>query len=250
MLNGAVIYRGASSIDGAPIIAVVTGLRQTSKNPKLGDRLLQTWILREDVSPTAAVVKGDDISICGTCSLRGMAMEGRVINRKCYVPVYFAPLSIWKCYKDQPAVPLEHLRGIFCGRGVRLGAYGDPAVVPTVIWQEVTAEAAFWTGYTHQWRNCDTAYSKWCMASCENIADRNLARELGYRTFRITDRDARQDRRPMEIVCPASAEMGHRTTCGQCRSCGGINGSSKTDIVITIHGMVASRDRRKNVSIV
>jgi hypothetical protein len=71
MSNGVVIYRGPSEIDGAPILAVTTGFKTASSNPKLGHHLLQTWILQEDMSPTEAVATGADSSICGTCALCG-----------------------------------------------------------------------------------------------------------------------------------------------------------------------------------
>jgi hypothetical protein len=213
MSNGIVIYRGPSEIDGAPVFVVATGLKIASSNPKLGYHLLQTWILREDMSPPEAVATGADFSICGTCALRGVAQDRRVKNRKCYVPTYYAPYAIWKCYRNSDEVPINQIRELFAGRGVRLGAYGDPAAVISAVWQEVTAEAAFWTGYTHQWRTCDPIFARWCMASCENLDDRQFAKELGYRTFRITEIDARGDRQHQEVVCPASSEMGHRTTC-------------------------------------
>jgi hypothetical protein len=50
-VNGLVLWRGASLLDGAPIVAIVTGLAAGSSNRKTGD-MLQTWILREDMAPT------------------------------------------------------------------------------------------------------------------------------------------------------------------------------------------------------
>jgi hypothetical protein len=246
MSNGVVIYRGASELDGAPIFAVATGLQKDSNNRKLGKNLVQTWILREDTNPYQAVMTGDDASVCGDCMHRGTTEGYKVTTRTCYVLVLFAPLGIWRCYRSQPELPVAELTQLFSGRGVRLGAYGDPAAVPPWVWQSVTAEAAFWTGYTHQWRTCDPVFAQWCMASCDSPADRVAARMLGYRTFRVTTHDAREDRRQNEVVCPASAEMGHRTTCDRCRACSGTTGTAEHDVVITIHGIGAKR-ARKNV---
>ena len=80
------------------------------------------------------------------------------------------------------------------------------------------------------------------MASCEFEGDILSAQALGYRTFRATMLDARADRLHREIVCPGSAEGGHKTTCELCRICGG-NGSAgqKPDVVITMHGVAARR---------
>jgi hypothetical protein len=248
MSNGVVIYRGPSEIDGASILVVATGFTAKSANWKLGQRMFQTWILCEDISPIDAVVTGKDNSICGSCILRGVANGQRVENRKCYVPVYYAPYSIWKCYRNKPSILRSEIRSLFSGHGVRLGAYGDPAAVPSAIWEEITAKAAFWTGYTHQWRTCDPIFAQWCMASCDNVAEREIAKSLGYRTFRITDLDARHDRLSHEIVCPASSEMGHKTTCEQCRMCNGTSGNTRVDVAITSHGNFVKQERRKRAA--
>jgi hypothetical protein len=50
MSNGIVIYRGPSILDGSPIVVIATGLGSGSSNRKTG-ALVQTWILRDDVSP-------------------------------------------------------------------------------------------------------------------------------------------------------------------------------------------------------
>src|SRR4051812_10734009 len=118
MSNGVVIYRGASEIDGSPIMAIATGMQSKSVNPKLGPRMVQTWIIRADISPIEAVVTGEDFSICGNCTLRGAVNGRKVVNRTCYVPVYFAPLTIWKCYQSIAAVPQTSLPTMFSGRGI------------------------------------------------------------------------------------------------------------------------------------
>ena len=66
-MAGFVFYRGKSPIDGAPIVAIAT---LESKNGKTGD-MVQTWILREDISPLMAIKTGADRSICGNCVHRG-----------------------------------------------------------------------------------------------------------------------------------------------------------------------------------
>ena len=137
MPNGAVIYRGPSQLDGAPIVAIATGLAKGSTNSKTGGGLIQVWILREDVSPVHAVHSGADSSICGTCPHRGRIENGRNLDRSCYVTVFQAPLNVWKCYKRGLYAPASNLATTFEGRGVRLGAYGDPAALPIEIWRAV-----------------------------------------------------------------------------------------------------------------
>lgn len=63
---------------------------------------------------------------------------------------------------------------------------------------------------------------------------RHLREALGWRTFRT--RLQTEPARPDEIVCPASDEAGHRTTCEACNLCtGGARGAARS-IVIQAHG--------------
>ena len=73
--NGAIIYRGPSLLDGAPIVAIVIGLATDSANVKTG-AMLQSYILRDDMHPLDAIASGADYSICGDCSARGTAGDG------------------------------------------------------------------------------------------------------------------------------------------------------------------------------
>lgn len=254
MPNGFLIYSGPSEIDGAPVIVVATGFATPSANRKTGSGLIQTWILRADISPVQAIHTGADYSICGSCSLRGVVTDGRITNRACYVVVMRAPLSVWKVFArsytadksaglsaarervDYASVSEAQIATLFAGRGVRIGAYGDPAAVPPRIWEAVTERATFWTGYTHQWRTCDPIFARWCMASCETVDERLEAHARGYRTFRTTLRDPNSDRLAREIVCPASVEAGRKTTCERCRVCGGTAVPGRQpDVVIAMH---------------
>jgi hypothetical protein len=152
-----------------------------------------------------------------------------------------------KVYGGYPAATEDELPNLFAGLGIRLSAYGDPAAVPSQIWEAATKRAAYWTGYTHQWRTCDRIFAKWCMASCETHEDRRTAKALGYRTFRVSGFDARLDRELGEIVCPASAEMGHKTTCDKCQACGGTMAQARADVAITLHGAAAKQARLRSM---
>jgi len=68
-IRGLELWRGASRLDGAPIVAIATGLAAPSSNPKTGP-MVQTWILRADVAPHEAQRDGRDASVCGDCPLR------------------------------------------------------------------------------------------------------------------------------------------------------------------------------------
>ena len=84
MVRGVVRYRGPSLIDGGPIVAIATF---GSSNQKTGD-VPQVWILREDEPPVRAAKTGADHSVCGDCPLRGRIVDGRNVERGCYVVLH------------------------------------------------------------------------------------------------------------------------------------------------------------------
>ena len=235
--NGFILYRGPSMIDGSPIVAIATGLQgKASRNGKTGE-LVQTWIIRDDMSPTEAVAIGADSAICGACPHMGQIVDGRNVNRSCYVTVFQAPLSVYKAYKRgiyaEPInedVAAEMLRG----KRVRLGAYGDPSAVPFAVWDSILRFTEARTGYTHQWRNRPVALARYVMASCDNDADYVDAKAMGYRTFRV--RTVSEPIHKREIACPASKEMGVKTNCAACVACGGNSAKARVDVTIIAHG--------------
>ena len=66
-MKSAIIYRGPSLLDGAPIVVIAI---DSARNTKTG-RMVQTYILRADMDPREANKTGADFSICGTCPHRG-----------------------------------------------------------------------------------------------------------------------------------------------------------------------------------
>ncbi len=232
--NGFVFYRGPSMIDGKPIVAILTGLANKSGNEKTGGGLYQTWILREDINPLAAVNTGDDVSICGDCKHRGTIVDGRNKGRSCYVRLDTAPNNIWKTYHRgrYPWVNPTEARYML-NRSIRGGSYGDPAAVPYWVWEQLLDEAPMGTAYTHQWRKFPELAS-FCMASVDTSDERAQAKLLGFRTFRV--RGENEPIEAYEVICPASNEAGYKTTCDLCRACGGNNAKAKADIVIAVHG--------------
>jgi hypothetical protein len=71
------------------------------------------------------------------------------------------------------------------------------------------------------------------MASCETVADRQLALQLGYRTFRV--RLPEQPLEAGEFLCPASQEGGERLTCAQCLACSGVKGGQNASPCVIVH---------------
>jgi hypothetical protein len=246
--TGYVIYRGPSRIDGSPI--VVIALTGGSTNVKTGN-MVQTYILREDIDPVAAVKQGADVSICGDCKHRGNGIDGT--GRTCYVNLGHGPSSVYRAYKrgryphlapavaarpDSYAAAPQELHRLGEGRVIRLGTYGDPAAVPRWVWRDLVAYAKGHTGYTHQWRT-SPHLAGIVMASADSPSEAEEARAAGWRTFRV--RTADQPMLERESVCPASAEAGKKAQCAQCRACDGAGSGKRGSIAIIVHGALARR---------
>lgn len=239
--TGAVIYRGPSMLDGAPIVAIAIF---KSKNVKTGN-MVQTHILREDMMPTEAVSTGADSSICGACPHRG---NGDGSGRTCYVTVFMGPNQVYRAYKKGNYPVADDLASIGRNRKVRLGAYGDPAAVPASVWRALISEAKGHTGYTHQWQTASPDHAQLCMASVDSPVERSEAKAKGYRTFRVAVSSDDAPKLKGEAVCPASAEAGNKLSCATCMACDGANGK-RGDITIRVHGGHAVMANAKRMAI-
>lgn len=226
---GAIIWRGKSPVDGGPIVAIMVGFtKQGSANVKTG-KMIQVFILREDVHPSEALDSGEDASICGSCVHRRDPKTGK---RTCYVRME-SPAAVWRAFKRGRYVDLTNDLDTAAewisetGRGVRLGAYGDPAMVPFHVWEKITGGAPNWTGYTHQWAEpwFDSRMLNLVMASTEGQEG-----PPGARTFRVAEENS--PTRENEILCP------NYTKGIQCAACGLCKGTSlqAKNIVIPVHG--------------
>jgi len=246
--NGAIVYDGPSRLDGSPIVVIVTGLRRPSANEKTGP-MVQTWILRSDVHPVEAVHSGADAAICGQCPLRPLLVRARRVpgqrhgDPQCYVRKETGPSAIYRAYLEgaYPVAKPSQVRRIADKRkrAIRFGAYGDPGAAPLDLWRALLSKRRH-TGYSHQWRRFP-GLRRLVMASVDSLAEAREAWARGFRTFRIT-RDL-SDIQPNEILCPASAEAGKRTTCENCGLCDGSSGASdpRKSIVIFDHGPTRAR---------
>jgi len=244
LLRSVVVYDGPSALDGTRIVAILTGGGQSlSRNEKTGP-LAQLWVMRADVAPHVAVRDGRDASVCGDCVHRP-ANGG-----KCYVRVDQGPRSAWQAWADGKVPYLTPLAAgaalalaVKVGRigGLRLGAYGDPAALPLSVARDlsgpVRAVKGVTTGYTHQWRTTDTAWSGLVMASADSADDQVAARAMGYRSFRVVTPDAPDAGKVKGASCPASAESGKAKTCATCGLCNGatVAGRVGGDVRINLH---------------
>lgn len=212
-------------------IAVIATLE--TENTKTGD-MVQVWILSRATNPIDAVKTGADSDVCLDCKHRGTGKK----DRTCYVNVFQAPYAIWNAYQRgrYPFLGTDDFSEVFKGRKIRFGAYGEPVLIPLYIVRELAIASDGWTGYTHQWSNAAyESYSAYIMASVDNTSEYHAAKRLGWRTFRVRTEDSALMER--EIMCPASDEAGHKTTCADCRLCSGsYAGDPRKDIAIVIHG--------------
>jgi hypothetical protein len=258
--SGVTVYRGPSLQNPDINIAVVlTGLPgHRSRNAKTG-AMVQAWILVDGETFVDSLTNGHDSAICGSCPARGIFISKRTPQRApngqflpavvttrrafrwCYVSSK-APQSITKKLRARgyPQLSLPAAAELLRGESVRLGAYGDPAMVPVTVWSQLLQFASGWTGYTHQWGfdYCSPDMRRYVMASCETAHQASLAQSRGWRTFRV--KQPGQPVAPLEIICPASAEAGNRLDCNSCRACNGGKGQlpnpERRSVVIDAHG--------------
>ena len=239
-----IIYSGPSLIDGKPIVAIA--IPKKSRNTKTGP-MVQTYIIRADISPLDASKSGADYSICGNCKHRGQstyaAHKKQAEGRSCYVNLGQGPTIVWKALRRgfYPTVSgHDAIAAIGAGRMVRLGTYGDPAAVPSYIWESLLSRASGHTAYTHQ-SGVASAQSRpdYMMISADDLPQAQGAWQAGNRTFRVI-RNVSEIVKGSEILCPASKEAGFRTTCNACGLCGGATIKAKS-IAIVDHGPLRKR---------
>ena len=120
--------------------------------------------------------------------------------------------------------------------GIRDGAYGDPAVVPIEIWQQLHSNGAKRTSYTHQWQT-KPEFKTMAMASIDSqtFPDVNKAideaKAKGFRWYRILTND--DPIRPDEMLC-LEARKELNVQCANCGLCDGMQFETRKQIGIAI----------------
>jgi hypothetical protein len=128
---------------------------------------------------------------------------------------------------------------------VRLGTYGDPAAVPSDIWQALLSRASGHTAYSHQSGLSGAAFdASIMMQSADSLPEAEAAWDAGRRTFRIVQSVA-DIVKGKEILCPASAEAGKKVQCADCGLCAGAGTKAKS-IAIPAHGAGAGNIRKRD----
>ena len=169
----------------------------------------------------------------------------------CYVTTFQGPLSVWNAYhrgaygdgmtservSAYSSIEWGDVIQAMAERGLRWGAYGDPAALPLEVLEYFHADpfnegasVPRWTGYTHQWRREDAqALRSYLMASVDSLEEEQEAQAMGWRTF-LVEHSLEDDLAEVmgyegqgssSIVCPASDEGGMKSDCQTCGLCNG-----------------------------
>jgi len=218
-MKSGIIYKGPSLLDGKPIVVIAT---YSKRNTKTGE-VVQTYILVDGINPLEASKTGADFSICGDCAMRGEVTTDpnrkQAKNRRCYVNLGQGVLIVYKSFLRGVYAMADNTaarKSIGRKRFVRIGTYGDPAAVPSEIWDNLLSQCDTWTAYTHQkpWRP-DIA-----MQSADSHAEAKEHWKNKRRTFRVIKNVLDIDKKN-EVLCPASKEMKRRVQCTACKLCKG-----------------------------
>jgi hypothetical protein len=114
-------------------------------------------------------------------------------------------------------------------RYVRFGTYGEPSLMPMDLLERICKYCKNWTGYTHQWSK-KPEYAPYFMASTHTEDEERIANLIGYRSFVASPTPISKF-----ISCPASAEMGFRSSCSKCGLCSGTKGKGAKSVIILEH---------------
>ena len=235
--NGYVLWEGASLWDGAPIAVVATCFVRPSENDKTDD-MIQVFILPRDVAPIESLKTGADASVCGDCRHRG---DGTGRLRSCYVDIGKSPTVVWHAYQRGIYPKCETLAdvaavGATATKSIRLGAWGDPGMVPREVWDSLLSMTTqTHTGYTHRWADVGASLKGVCMASVDSVTEKWDANARGFASFRVVRPDEKRERG--EAQCPASEEAGHRVKCKGCPiQCDGATSEALQGRAIVVHG--------------
>ena len=241
-----------------------------SSNRKTGDEV-QTWILYKHEEPNIAIDTGKDKTICGDCKHRGIvlslddaiiyanqlptakkkALLKRIddkkakglnsinIDRKCYVLVFQAPLNVYKAWKNgnYPTLTPKQAQKRFAYKKVRLGSYGDPIHIPKWKLDIILKFTLGVTGYTHQWKNLKfIEYKQYLMASVDSLEEMLQANSLGYRTFRVRQKNEKTQSNEVGCLSDRNARGNKKLVpCIDCMMCSGLTSKVKQNISIIQH---------------
>jgi hypothetical protein len=195
--------------ESSDLVCIAT---RDSDNSKTGN-MIQLWIMARNVHPVESRRTGHDATLqCQGCP--------HASNQGCYVSP-LALMAIWRAFKagsySHLAMGTPEWAAFFDGASVRLGAYGNPSMLPLAMLEDICARAYMHTGYFHDWHlmpvDLAKSYGRFLMASCEP-SNVQFAQNLGLRTFTVVS-EAPSDR-SLGIECLSDTKGIQCIDCGLC----------------------------------
>jgi len=265
MSNGFIFH------ESEDIVCIATFNSSNRKTGRPDENEVQTWILYKHEAPNIAIDTGKDKAICGDCKHRGIvlslddaiiyanqlptakkkALLKRIddkkakglnsinIDRKCYVLVFQAPLNVYKAWKNgnYPTLTPKQAQKRFAYKKVRLGSYGDPIHIPKWKLDIILKFTLGVTGYTHQWKNLKfIEYKQYLMASVDSLEEMLQANSLGYRTFRVRQKNEKTQSNEVGCLSDRNARGNKKLVpCIDCMMCSGLTSKVKQSISIIQH---------------
>jgi hypothetical protein len=209
---------------------VITGFKAKSVNRKTGE-MIQTYLLDKETLTTEPKVFG---AKCAGCP---MVSKCYVSNDKMSVRRTVKKLLNGEACSYKFST-LDEVLPLLRGERVRLGTYGDPSALPLHDLQKICKTSDGWTGYTHFFREIDSDYSLYLMASVESLEGELLAHSLGYLTFRVLlkeDENLEVTKKSIQCLNVENDKTLVSLQCVDCLICSGTKGRGKKSVYIEEH---------------
>lgn len=241
--NSLVLTECKSAFNGEDLVVTLTAISDEGDNEKVG-RMIGSNIMPAGQNPKDAVKAGTDQSACGNCPFRPSNYQKVKKNAPhllknvvtCYVTVAIDGIySNWMSWSRGRIKALTDVFKQLPNKPIRMGSWGDPAMVPVEAWGPVL-EGRDRTGYTHQWRReFAQAYKRLVQASCSNLSEVKLANEKGWFAY-LTVPPGTDMSEFDGVECPYQA-TNKQVNCETCLLCDG----TKCNVWCYDHGLPFKR---------
>lgn len=229
------------------------------RNEPIGPFVASTYVSIEATCPSSCAFKGNGCYVqAGPTARHSAALDAAASSMTASQVIEAEAALIDSSYAR--GVPQDGAHG---GRDLRLHVGGD---VSGPGGAGLLSEAArrwklrgggrVWT-YTHRWRDIPrAAWGPWIsvLASCESVADVELARSRGYTAALVVKEFPREHRvfsfpRSTWRAIPCPVEAGAKLTCAECRLCMNDVELDRRKLVIAfaVHGPQDSSRKRLTV---
>lgn len=235
-----IYWRGPSQITGEPIRVLITkAARPAAANSKTG-HMWQVYVLPDNGQRVTDSIKdGSDRAVCGDCQHR--KTDGGDGDCYTYGMVVTAANGMARVDDNGRSGLITAEEIVASELPVRFGAYGDPAAVPYDVMAPLAAGGR-WTAYTHQWGRCDQRWRDIAMASCDSVADMDIATAMGWRCYTVVP--VGTGRVSGAVPCPSP-----RIACADCLKCSGVGAGRRGNVSIEAHGARKRAFRPRIVSL-